>query len=168
MIFSKNTLEKINALPQSSVGAPIPVVLSDEHKLFLCYYIEDTPEGWDGTTVKVVNTDTADETVAVITFERYSTYKFGPPNDEAIAGHPLYKKGLKPYSIFKVKGSSWIEELEKMNSVHRYHDKKRFDALSHFIFVFHDSTFECVAEGMSFEIKAGSVKSIVTELTEKL
>ena len=168
MIFNRNTLEEIKDFPQSSVGAPIPVVLSDEHKLFLCYYVQDPVEGWNGTTVKMVDADTADEAVAVITFKRYRVYKFGPPNDEAITGHPLYKKGLKPYSIFKVNGSSWIEELEKMNSVHPHHDKKRFDALSHFIFVFHDSTFECVVEGISSEIKSGSVKSIVQELAVKL
>jgi len=36
-----------------------------------------------------------------------------------------------------------------MKSTERYHDPKRFEALAHYIFTFHDSTFECVAE--SFE-----------------
>lgn len=122
--FNRNILAEIKNFPQSSIGAPIPVVLSDEHKFFLCYYVEDIAEGWNGTPVQV-GADTEDEAVAIINFEKYRIYKFGPPNDEAIAGHPLFKKGLKPYSIFKLEGSSWITELEKINSVHPSHDKKK-------------------------------------------
>jgi hypothetical protein len=168
MTSGKNNLEEISDLPQSSIGAPIPVVLSDEHGLFLCYYIENTAEDWDGSTTKVVSADTADETVAVIRFDRYAAYKSGPPNEETVAGHPLYKKGLRPHSIYRVNNSSWIEELEKMNSVHRHHDKKRFASLKHFIFVFHDSTFECVAEAVTFEIKTGSIRRITSELVDRL
>ena len=166
--FDKDTLEEISGFPQSSIGAPIPVALGDEHTLFLCYYIENTETDWDGTTTKSVGADTSDETVAVVQFDQYSAYKSGPPNEEAVAGHPLYKKGLSPHSIYRVHNSSWIDELERMNSVHRYHDKKHFASLKHFIFVFHDSTFECIADGMTFEIKTGSLRRIVSGLVEKL
>lgn len=168
MTFDQNALEEIEDFPPCSIGAPIPVALGDEQKLFLCYFIQSIPEKWDGTTVRVVDADTADESVAVITFDRHHIYRSGPPNDEAIAGHPLFEKGLKPYSLFRVNRSSWIEELERMNSVHPHHDRKRFDSRSHFIFVFHDSTFECVADGMSFEVKTGSMKNIVKDLVERL
>lgn len=163
-----DTLEEITDFPPSSVGTPIPVVLSDKRQTFLCYYIENLPEDWDGTAVTSVGADTVDEAVAIVTFKACKVHKFGPPNDEAISGHPLYKKGLKPYRVFKVLFSSWIAELEKMNSVHPYHDKKRFDDLSHFIFGFKDSTFECVAEGAAFEVRAGSMRSIVRELVDRL
>jgi len=35
-----------------------------------------------------------------------------------------------------------------MNSVHQYHDPKRFEVKIHYIFTFHNSTFECVAESL--------------------
>jgi hypothetical protein len=164
----EDLLEEITDFPLSSIGAPIPVVLSDELQTFLCYYVENLPEGWDGTAVTSVGADTVDEAVAIVTFKACKVHKFGPPNDEAISGHPLYKKGLKPYRVFKVLSSSWIAELEKINSVHPYHDKKRFDGLSHFIFGFKDSTFECVAETAAFEVRAGSMRQIVQELVGRL
>lgn len=163
MASTTNTLEEILDFPQSSVGAPMPIVLSDEGNLFLCYYVDDISAEFDSAPIKM-----ADEAVVVVTFERCDTFKFGSPNDEAISGHPLYENGLTPYSIFKVINSSWIEELEVMNSVHRRHDKKRYDSLNHYIFVFHDSTFECVAKGMSFQVKADSARNIVKLLVDRL
>lgn len=163
MLSPINTLEEILDFPQSSVGAPMPIVLSDEGNLFLCYYVDDIPAELCSTSIK-----TDEETVVVVTFELCDTFKFGSPNDEAISGHPLYKNGLRPYSIFKVINSSWIEELEVMNSVHRRHDNKQYDSLNHYIFVFHDSTFECVAKGMSFQVKADSARNIVKLLVDRL
>ncbi len=69
----------------------------------------------------------------------------GAPNEEAIAGHPLSDRGLEPFAAFEIKQSSWIRQLEKLNSVHPYHDRERFlESKRHFVFVFHDSTFECL------------------------
>jgi hypothetical protein len=70
---------------------------------------------------------------------------FGPPNEEAIAGHPLSGRGLHACGAFRVDRSSLVRTFERMNSVHRSHDPKVFEALTHYIFTFHDSTFECVA-----------------------
>ena len=102
-IDENDILEKIEDLPQSSIGAPIPMIGCDEHTLYLAYYIQNTPENWDGTTVKVVGPDTNDEMVALVKFELCYSHMFGPPNDEAYTGHPLADRGLEPYSIFKVK-----------------------------------------------------------------
>lgn len=43
--------------------------------------------------------------------------------------------------------------MERMNRVHRAHKKELFDGLRHFIFGFHDSTFEIVGEDFQFELK---------------
>ena len=44
--------------------------------------------------------------------------------------------------------SSWLRQLERMNAVHRGHDRERFMAnRMHFVLSFHDSTFECIANG---------------------
>lgn len=61
---------------------------------------------------------------------------FGPPNDEALAGHPLTERGLRSYSVFRMENSSLIRSLERMNSVHRSHKAAAYDALSHHIFAF--------------------------------
>ena len=66
-------------------------------------------------------------------------------------GHPLYHLGLEPYSIQKVIDSQWIKELTKMNSVHPYHKDEQFEKYEHFIFFFHDTCFEIVAESYSID-----------------
>jgi len=39
-----------------------------------------------------------------------------------------------------------------MNSIHEYHRPEAFAALTHFVFTFHDTTFECVARGFGIDV----------------
>ena len=139
---------EITEAPASSVGAPLPHVLAGEHELFLIYLAEDTSEDWDGSSVRMVGS-TSEEPVAVIRFSRFIAHFSGPPNDEAFGGHPLSGRGLHPYGCYEIKPSSWIDALERMNSVHPYHNKDLFTDYRHFAFTFHDSVFECVAHTFS-------------------
>ena len=43
-------------------------------------------------------------------------------------------------------------QLERMNSVHALHNPERFSRLVHFVFSFHDSTFECVADDVEIAV----------------
>lgn len=156
------SLIKITDIPQSDIGAPTPFLLSNEHRLSLIYYLQEDNPSFDGSTVKVV-TPESQGLCGIVTFEYYYAYKFGPPNDEAIEGHPLYKMGLEPYSTYSVSNSSWIKELKNMNSVHLHHDDKQFQKYKHYIWTFHDTTFECVAEQYSFEISHGSILTLAQE-----
>ncbi len=93
---------------------------------------------------------------------------FGPPNDEAFAGHPLASRGLQPYGAFEVLASSWIRQLERMNAVHRHHDPEDFAVYRHIVLAFHDSTFECIAEGYTCEEAWGFPSSLIAHaLREK-
>ncbi|MEL7536957.1 MAG: hypothetical protein AAFM91_07765 [Pseudomonadota bacterium] len=149
---------ELDALPQSSVGAPIPYVFASELFTYVAYYAQETDPNWDGSTVRVVGPDSSDERVIVVRFDSYATY-FGPPNDEAFDGHPLEQRGLTPYGFFEIANSSWIRSLEKMNSVHRNHNGEEFLRRNrHFVLSFHDSTFECVARSFEWvEDTRGSV-----------
>jgi hypothetical protein len=90
-----------------------------------------------------------DERVGLVRFERLSSSLFGAPNDETFEGHPLHGSGFQPYRAMRVVNSPWIAQLERMNSVHRYHNPAAYAAKEHFIFPFHDTTFECVAQSFS-------------------
>ncbi|WP_051217466.1 hypothetical protein [Paenibacillus assamensis] len=125
-------------LPQSSVGAPIPLVLSDEHTTVIAYYVQE-------------DNYSELETVAIVTFSYCKTYMFGSPNDEAFSGHPLYSIGLRPYSTFLIQNSSWIKQLIRMNEVHPNHDVELFSNCNHYVLSFHDSTFECIAQSYKYE-----------------
>lgn len=136
-IDERDTVRKLD-LPEMDPNAPYPHVTADEHEMRLSYDL--APEDWDAPKWRRIE----------ITFQGGPQYVyFGGPNDEALDGHPLYSRGLEPYDVFEVINSSWIRSMERMNSVHPSHNPARFQRLKHYIFTFHDSTFECIAEGFA-------------------
>ena len=158
-----DTVVERTDVPQSSVGAPCPMVLSGEHFLHLAYYLENREDSWGGTSVRVISESSPHEPCALVRFSRARAHLFGPPNDETFLGHPLASRGLRPYAVFEVERSSWIRRLEQMNSVHPQHSPGRFARLKHFVFAFHDSVFECVAESFELSARRASVASVLRE-----
>jgi hypothetical protein len=153
---------ELHDVPQSNVGAPLPHLICAEHSLLLAYLVNEPDPAWDGSYVNVVDPN-SEGGVAVIQFDHPYAHMFGPPNDEAFLGHPLADRGLHPYAVFEVKNSSLVRQLELMNSVHPSHDQEQFMANSrHFVFAFHDSTFECIARGFTFEITRGSLTTVLS------
>jgi hypothetical protein len=148
----------LDDVPQSDVGAPLPIVLADDDRLIVEYRVSTRDSAWHGTSTKIASVTSTGDTAAVIRFTRPYAHMFGPPNDEALHGHPLANRGLKPYSAFEIRNSSWIRGLERMNSVHAYHDATHFyNGRRHFVFAFHDSMFECVASGYRVTLHHGSL-----------
>jgi hypothetical protein len=161
-VDDKDEVIELENAPQSSVGAPNPMVVAGEHDVLLAYCVQDDSDDWDGTSVRIVGIDTEHERIAVVRFKRCSAHMLGPPNDEAFGGHPLADRGLRPYGAFEIRESSWVRKLERMNTVHPYHDKHRFMRdKKHFVFSFHDTTFECVAEGFTVDVSSGSVRHMI-------
>ena len=167
-VDNRDRVVELSDVAQPSVGAPLPVVLSDEDKLLLAYIVEAAPAEADDLAVRIINPTTSVEAVALVEFRGYSSFMFGSPNDEAFAGHPLASRGLHPYGAFRIEDSSWIRQLERMNRVHHSHNPEQFRALQHFIFAFHDSTFECVAEGYDISTHTGSFDDVLSEMRRRL
>jgi hypothetical protein len=157
-IDENDKVVKLNEIPQSSVGAPIPIVLSVESKTVVAYYIQNDE----------VDFECEFEPIAIISFERCRSTMFGPPNDEAFSGHPLYFKGLRPYSTFIIENSSWLRKLIEMNSVHPYHNEEHFKDFKHYVLSFHDSTFECIAENFNVEIVNDTLLNVIIQMKEKI
>jgi len=95
----------------------------------------------------------ADEPCALASFEGAYAHRFGPPNDEAFAGHPLADRGLRPFALFEVEQSSWLA----------YHRPEHFAKYKHYMIAFPNSTFECIAEGIAISIHRGSIWSVVSQ-----
>lgn len=148
---------------QSSIGAPCPEVLAGEHFLRLAYYVEEDRLGleWQGREIRPEAHGDSDDLCAVVEFSGAYAHMFGPPNDEAFSGHPLATRGLRPYSVFEVAHSSWLSAFERMNSVHPYHRPESFLQVKHYVFSFHDTTFECIAKGFSVKLCRGSVGKVL-------
>jgi hypothetical protein len=168
-MYQVDDLDKVRALPgipQSSVGAPCPVVLGDEHSVAVAFYVETSDPTWDGSTVRMVDPTKAIDRLAIVCFRKCRAHFSGPPNDEAFAGHPLASRGLRPYGAFQVLSSSWIREMERRNEVHDHHRGGWLSRFGHYALTFHDSIVECVAEDFSVEQVEGTVASALQRMSE--
>jgi hypothetical protein len=168
-VDSLDTVVELHDAPRPDIGAPLPLVVSDEWHLLLAYLVSEPDLAWDGSYTAVVSPESEGIGVALVQFQWPSAHMFGPPNDEAFTGHPLAARGLHPYAVFEVQQSSWIRTLERMNAVHPCHNRERFlGARRHFVFAFHDSTFECIAEGFESELFRGSMRSALDRMAARL
>lgn len=164
VIDDSDTVEKLHDVPWPNVGAPLPLILCDEMNLFLAYIANK-----DGRRGRELSPKSGGVPVAIVKFLSPDAHMFGPPNDEAFEGHPLAGRGLEPYAVFEVQGSSWIRQLERMNAVHPNHNPERFLAnRRHFVFAFHDSTFEVVADAFEVQLIFGSMRSALSRLVEMI
>lgn len=86
---------------------------------------------------------------AIVEFTRCLVTRFGYPNDEARWGIPFYEEAS--YGIYEVLNSSWIKEIVRLN---RYSFPTTSDGYvaKHYLFAFHDSTFECLADGLTLKV----------------
>jgi hypothetical protein len=86
---------------------------------------------------------------AIVEFQRCLLTRFGHPNDEARWGMPKYVNCS--YGIYEVKYSSWIKEVVAANR-HSFPETRDDYVHRHFLFAFHDSTFECLADDLSIKV----------------
>jgi hypothetical protein len=165
-VDDRDRVVPLEGIPQSCTGAPVPFLMADERRLVLAYYIADDVGPFDRIPTRVRPIG-GDKPVAIIRFEQRG-HMFGPPNDEAFAGHPLASRGLQPYGAFQIEDSSWIRQLEAMNSVHPLHRPEKYWKLKHLVFSFHDSTLECSCERFDLRTTRGSIKDVVPEMIKLL
>jgi hypothetical protein len=68
------------------------MVIADEHRLSVIFYLQATSKDWDGSEVRVIGPESEEEPHAVVAFSHFMAYYHGSPNDEAFSGHPLSRK----------------------------------------------------------------------------
>jgi hypothetical protein len=141
---------------EPEAGVSGPVLLQTDDYVFLTFNaVRMTSAGKRGTVG-----------IGIIELERCCVTKFGYPNDEALAGHPLYKRGLQAYGVFEVLGSSWIQQMTEQNRVNfpNTSDSEQ----RHFIFTFHDSTFECVADSLQATLSIEPYEQISRQISQRV
>ncbi|MCA9393704.1 MAG: hypothetical protein KC900_05835 [Candidatus Omnitrophica bacterium] len=154
----QDKVEILHDAPQPKSTATDPVIMAQEDKLILAYY-ETGPQG---------PSFGADE-VAMVWFKGVVSHMFGLPTDEVIGGHPLAGRGLEKYHVHRVENSSWLRAMEKVHSVHPKHDSERFlKGMNHYIFTFHNSTFECLAESFRFKTHETHMEAVRPRMLEEL
>jgi hypothetical protein len=140
-------------------GSPLPRVWASDACTRLEYDLRCSPPSLSDNLDEAVRQAEAwsaqlDGAVVSVIFEHAYCHYFGPPSEETIRGHPLAARGLRSYGVFEVTNSSWVRAFERFNSIHPYHEevRERYKLLKHFIFAFHDSTFECIARAAAFKV----------------
>lgn len=166
-VDERDSVVEVDDVPRPSPGAPMPVVVASESIVQLGYFAREDPPDWDWTNPRSVELRDA-KPVVLVTFDQARAWFHGPPNDEAFTGHPLASRGLQPYGVFRVAASSWLRRLERMNSFHPQHRPERFAELSHYVFTFHDSTFECIARGFTATNVDGPLITVAADMVQAL
>ncbi len=131
-------------------GAPVPVLVQGEIDCFLVFLAVEKPGG--------------DISTAVVEAVGCEITRFGYPNDEALAGHPLWGHGLAFYAIAEVINSSWIAQLNSQARTAGFERR----AKRHFIITFHDSTFECIADRLSARIESGPRREVLANVASSV
>jgi hypothetical protein len=126
----KPVLEEIKTLQPPCPANPQPHIVAAGRKMMLLYYTPDARE------------------VVAVDFSSCTSYKLGVPQTEAeLRKHPLYKFGLQPNAVYRVRNSPWAIEI-----ANTYWDDYRDERGGwdppierHFVFTFRDTTFECLS-----------------------
>lgn len=151
------------------VGAPLPFLLCNDDRTFLTFYVSEQNLSWDGTRVKIVDPASTEEvSLCLVKFNGCASAKLGHPNDEAQRGHPLEGRGLEGYTAQIVKNSPWLNEVAKTNSAHPKDNPETWNSLNHYVFWFHDSTFECLAESYEVEVSSETMAELLQRVEAKL
>lgn len=148
--------ESISFPVKWNAGAPSPHLLANGHKTFLLFDMPDT----------LLDSDMG-ERVALVIFSRCISSKFGSPNEEVFRGHPLYGKGLDSSSVQIVRNSRWLGEVETVNKVHPQYNPNIWRTLNHYVFWFHDETYECLASSFDVQIIPKSMQGAIKEVAER-
>lgn len=148
---------------------PLPHLLCNDYRVLLAFILRDDCPGWGGSTVEVVSPgDEHARPLALVEFMPCTAARLGSPNDEVFHGHPLEGRGLEPYTAQRVVNSRWLAEVEAVNKVHHGYNPAYWRERSHFVFWFHDTTFECIAKGFTVEVYRESMPAMLARMCRRL
>ncbi len=168
MIYVLNGRERLllrSDVPQPLEGAPHPLFISDERRLFLAYFAEDDDVSIvnDGAVSepRLVEPNSVDDLVAVCVMEYYSMHA-APFDWESLAGHPLRDKGLNVCNVFELQASSWIADVAPPDK--GLLNPRKFERWKHVMFVFNDSIIDIIGRNLSFQAsRTGSREAVLRE-----
>ncbi|MBI1203361.1 MAG: hypothetical protein GC182_12700 [Rhodopseudomonas sp.] len=165
----RDVVRILDEFPQMNVGAPCPLMLADENRLAVAYYLQIAPSSpADQATLHVVDPTKSLLSAALVKIKGCLAVRSGHPNDEALHGHRLYPRGLHAYAVSEVHQSSWIDEIDQANSVHHEHVPGHFKSKRHIIFTFHDSTLEVLCDSFEYEVHHETVFGLLPLMEEFL
>lgn len=135
-------------------GGAFPRVVTNSQYVVLAYEVE-THDG-----LPLDENDDIGPT-AVVTFTGWpNSVRVGAPNNEVLTAHALHST-LSLGSAHIVRNSPWLSELRRMNADHPCYDPEHWDTVQHFVLLFHDAMFECVATGYSVDLRPEPIERVL-------
>lgn len=144
----------IGFVPEAALSEPV-LLQTDDSAILTFSAVRSMPDG-----------KRKDAGYGIVELYWCSLTKFGYPNDEALAGHPLYEKGLNGYGVYEVFNSSWIKLSTEQNRVAFPQTPDSTDR--HFIFTFHDSTLECIARELRASLSTRPYVEIFDDIRKRV
>ena len=118
-----------------------------------CVPVEGSPgfqcNGGDVTVTQTEGTATITTPNVVVRCDGVLVTRFGYPNDEALAGDPVYSAGLKFYDVVEVLDSPWLIDINARNKT-QFPNFGGYDH-KHYFMAFHDSSFEVLCRNIAFD-----------------
>jgi hypothetical protein len=141
---------------------PSPHVLSSALRTYLIYNVNE----WKLSEVSPYSSSEntiAEPVIALVEFTHCDASRFSNINEEVLTGHPLWGKGLDLYGAHEVIHSQWLAEVQRINMVHKHYNPQQWERLKHYLLIFRDNIFECLADGYKIEVLQNSLEYL-TEL----
>jgi hypothetical protein len=148
-------------------GTPMPHLMVNDLKALLAFRLSDPGPVCEASHVANKGDDRP-RPLGLVEFDFCVSARLGTPNDEVFDGHPLNGKGLEAFGAQRVVNSHWLEELEAINRVHLQYRPESWREQTHFIFWFHDSTFECVARSYKTQTHHTSMRALLGLMADRL
>lgn len=123
----------------------------------------------DGTT-SAAPPDPASSQPLPLAFARVEgcyLHRFGGPDDEAHTGHPLADRGFDGQGAYTVANSRWIATHHATERVHPRYDPSRWESRRHYMLVFPDEIFECIATGFVVEVRDAPLAEAIGEIAAR-
>jgi hypothetical protein len=155
---------------QWEIGVPLPYLMVNDRRALLAFLVHQPDPNWDGSSAKYIQgpKSTHVEPLALVEFEHCASAKLGGPNDEVFHGHPLHGKGLEANRAQRVVNSRWLAELEAINRVHDLYRPEFWRNQNHYVFWFHDKTFECLARSYRVEVFRETWAEMFARMVQRL
>lgn len=139
---------KWNDPPAMDIGAPEPLIKECGGTLWCAYRCANPGfPGWDSG--ESIGCPGFDEYFALLEFTGVEKFTLGPPSDDNLHKHPLYRRGIRRYGFYIL-----LDSLELRPYIGRYL----------WVVTFHDETLQVIAKEArvkSYRIEAISSQAAI-------
>lgn len=144
-------------------GAPLPHVLASGSSTCLIYLAGGPSPGEAGwpETISIDPLSPEPRSIALVEFVECAALRFGDGSDDEDLDHPLYGAGLEFYAAHVVANSRWLAAMREMDPPRAADEAVRWQHHQHYLLMFHDDSFECLATGHRIEVFQGSFAGVL-------